>query len=152
MSDADPSHFFNVEKLYLKDLSLEIPHAPMVFVERDVPHIDRELSFQIQSITQELFEVSLTATVTATLKNKTIFLIEIKQAGIFRIRNMEAANLDAVLGAACPNILFPYLREAVMDISVRAGFTPVLLNPVDFEALYQQQKQQQQQAAETAQG
>ena len=96
-----------------------------------------------------MFEVSITITVTAKLaeKDKVMFLIEVKQAGIFQVRNLPQEELEPVLGVVCPNILYPYLREVVSDVAVRAGFAPVLLNPINFEALYQQQKKQQAEAA-----
>lgn len=141
-SEAVQQPFFNIEKLYVKDLSLEIPHAPAVFLEREMPQIDLQINSQAETLDAEVYEVALTATVTAKLKDKVLFLIEVKQAGIFRIRHVPATELDGVLGAACPNMLFPYLREVVSDISVRGGFTPVLLSPINFEGLYLQQKQQ----------
>lgn len=138
---------FNIEKLYVKDLSLEIPHAPAVFLERENPQIDLQLNSKAESVSEEVYEVVVTATVTAKLKEKTLFLIEAKQAGIFRIRHVPAAELEPVLAVVCPNLLYPYLRETVSDVSVRAGFAPVLLNPLNFEALYHQQKQQETQSA-----
>ena len=139
---------FNIERLYVKDLSLETPHAPGVFLERENPRIDLQLHSQSTSIEEGLFEVTITATVTAKLaeKSKVMFLIEAKQAGIFQIRNLPQDELGSVLGAVCPNILYPYLREVVSNVSVRAGFVPVLLNPINFDMLYQQQKQKQPQA------
>lgn len=139
---------FNIEKLYVKDLSLEIPNAPGIFLERESPHIDLQLHSQATPIEEGLFEVIITVTVTAKLKEKAkvMFLIETKQAGIFQVRNLPQAELEQVLGVVCPNILFPYVREVVSDVAVRAGFAPVLLNPINFDVLYQQQKQQQAQA------
>lgn len=135
---------FNIEKLYVKDLSLEIPHAPGVFLEREQPQISLQLNSQAAGIEEGVFEVTVTVTVTAKLmeKDKVMFLIEAKQAGIFQVRNLPQEERDTVLGVVCPNIIYPYLREVVSDVSVRAGFAPVLLNPVNFEALYLQQKQQ----------
>ncbi len=137
---------FNIEKLYVKDLSLEIPNAPAVFLERENPQIDLQLHTQAATIDEGIFEVLVTVTVTAKLpeKDKVMFLIEAKQAGIFQIRNVQKEEMEMVLAAACPNILYPYLREVVSDVAVRAGFAPVLLNPVNFDVLYQQQKQQAQ--------
>lgn len=137
---------FNIEKLYVKDLSLEIPHAPSIFLERENPQIDLQLHTQATPVEEGMFEVVLTVTVTARLieKDKVVFLIETKQAGIFQVRNLPQEEIESVLGVACPNILYPYLREAVSSIAVRGGFAPVLLNPINFEALYQQQKQQTQ--------
>ncbi|HLY95863.1 MAG: protein-export chaperone SecB [Sideroxydans sp.] len=139
---------FNIEKLYVKDLSLEIPNAPAIFLERENPQIDLQLQTNAASLEDGVFDVTVTVTVTAKLaeKDKVLFLIEAKQAGIFQIRNIPAEEMETVLAAVCPNILYPYLREVVSDVSVRAGFAPVMLNPVNFEAIYQQQKQQQTQA------
>ena len=140
---------FNIEKLYVKDLSLEIPHAPGVFLEREQPQIELQLNTQAANISEGVFEVAVTVTVTAKLaeKNQVMFLIEAKQAGIFQLRNLPQEEQETVLGVVCPNILYPYLREVVSDVAVRAGFAPVLLNPINFEALYQQQKQQQSEVA-----
>ncbi len=140
---------FNIEKLYVKDLSLEIPHAPGIFLERESPQIDLQLHSQATPVEEGLYEVIITVTLTAKLsqKAKVMFLIEAKQAGIFQVRNLPQEELEQILGIACPNILFPYLRELVSDVAVRAGFAPVLLNPINFDALYQQQKQLQAQTA-----
>jgi len=140
---ASQQPMFNIEKLYVKDLSLEIPHAPGIFLEREQPNIELQLHTQAASIEDGVFEVSVTVTVTAKLPEKVMFLIEAKQAGIFQLHNLPQAEMDTVLGVVCPNIIYPYLRETVSDVAVRAGFAPVLLNPINFEALYQQQKQQQ---------
>jgi preprotein translocase subunit SecB len=142
---SKPQPQFNIQKLYVKDLSLEIPHAPGIFLERETPQIDLQLHSQAIPIEEGVFEVTITATVTANLtgKDKVMFLIEAKQAGIFQVHNLSQEEMGPVLGAVCPNILYPYIREVVSDVSVRAGFAPVLLNPINFETLYQQQKQQQ---------
>ncbi|MBK7492916.1 protein-export chaperone SecB [Nitrosomonas oligotropha] len=129
---------FAIEKIYVKDLSLEIPNAPNIFLERDTPEINLQLGTKSQGIGEGLYEVLLTVTVTAKIKDKNMFLVEAQQAGIFRIRNIPAGEIDPVLGIGCPNILFPYLREVVSDVVTRAGFPPVILNPVNFEAIYQQ--------------
>ncbi|MDO8313361.1 MAG: protein-export chaperone SecB [Sideroxyarcus sp.] len=135
---------FNIEKLYVKDLSLEIPNAPAIFLARENPQIDLQLHTQASSVEEGVFEVVVTVTVTAKLpeKDKVMFLIEAKQAGIFQVRNIPAEEMESVLAVMCPNILYPYLREVVSDVAVRGGFAPVLLNPINFEAIYQQQKQQ----------
>lgn len=134
---------FNLEKIYVKDFSLEIPHAPQIFLERETPQVDVQLHTQTAPIDEGLFEVSVTTTVTAKIGEKVMFLIEAKQAGLFRIRNVPSGELEPILAVMCPNILFPYLREVVSDASVRAGFAPVLLSPINFDVLYQQQKQLQ---------
>jgi preprotein translocase subunit SecB len=137
---------FNIEKLYVKDLSLEVPNAPGIFLERENPLIDLQLHTQASALDDGIFDVTVTVTVTAKLpeKDKVMFLIEAKQAGIFQIRNIPAEEMESVLAAVCPNILYPYLREVVSDAAVRGGFAPVLLNPVNFDVIYQQQKQQAQ--------
>jgi preprotein translocase subunit SecB len=148
MTDAAQNQpLFNMDKIYVKDISLEIPHAPQIFLERDNPQIEVQLQSQGLPLDEGVYEVEVTATVTAKLGEKVMFLIEAKQAGIFQIRNIPAEELEPVLAVTCPNILFPYLREVVSDISVRGGFAPVVLNPLNFEVLYQQQKQQQEAAA-----
>lgn len=131
---------FSMEKIYVKDLSLEIPHAPQIFLGRDNPQIDVQLNTQANSVEEGVFEVVVTATVTAKTDDKVMFLIEAKQAGIFQVRHVPNEELEPILAVMCPTILFPYLREVVSDMSVRGGFAPVLLNTINFEALYQQQR------------
>lgn len=138
---------FSMDKIYVKDISLEIPHAPQIFLERESPQIDVQLHSQAAVVEEGVFEVTVTTTVTAKLAEKVMFLIEAKQAGIFQVRNVSNEELEPILAVMCPNILFPYLREVVSDVSVRGGFAPVMLNPINFDGLYQQQKQQQAQAA-----
>ena len=141
---------FNMDKIYVKDLSLEVPNSPKIFLERDNPQIDIQLHTQAGSVEEGLFEVVVMATVTARIGEKIMFLIEVKQAGIFQIRHVPTDELEPILAVMCPNILFPYLREVVSDVAVRGGFAPVLLNPINFDALYQQQRQQQSQATASA--
>jgi len=135
---------FNIEKLYIKDLSLEVPHAPSIYLERTTPQIDLQLNTEFSAIDAGIYEVTITVTLTAKLaeQDKVMFLIEAQQAGIFHLQNIPAQELEPLLAVVCPNILYPYIREVVTDVSVRAGFAPVLLNRVNFEALYQQQKAQ----------
>lgn len=134
---------FSIEKVYVKDASLEIPNAPGIFTERAQPQISVELSNTGQLVEEGIFEVALKVTVTSKIEDKTAFLVEVTQAGIFSIRNVPEENMEMIIGITCPNILFPYAREAVSDLVVRAGFPSVLLNPVNFEALFAQQKEQQ---------
>lgn len=136
---------FGVEKIYLKDASLEIPHAPQVFLENESPQIEVNLHSQAAGLDAGMFEVVLTVTVTAKLKDKTVFLVETAQAGIFQIRNIPAEHMDAVLAVTCPGVLLPYAREAISGLVMRAGFPPVVLQHMSFEALYQQRLQQQSQ-------
>lgn len=137
---------FGIEKIYLKDLSLEIPNAPQVFLERDTPQIEINVHNGASPLEQPgLYEAVLTVTVTAKLKDKTAFLVEVAQAGIFQIVNLPPQELDAVLGVLCPGTLLPYAREAVASVITRAGFPPVLLQHMNFDAAYQERFRQLQQ-------
>ena len=138
---------FAIEKLYIKDLSLEVPNAPAIFLENESPEISLQLQTGMQRLSEDAFEVVLTVTVTSKIGEKTVFLVEIGQAGIFRLRNIPEDSLEALLSIACPNILFPYAREVVSEAVVRAGFAPVILQPVNFEALYAARLQQEQEQA-----
>lgn len=129
---------FNIEKIYVKDLSLEVPNAPQVFMQVEQPQVEVQIAQQSQRVNEALFEVTLVVTVTAKHGDKTLFLVEASQAGVFQIRNVAEADLAPVLGMVCPGVLFPYARETVSDVISRAGFPPVLLAPVNFEALFQQ--------------
>ena len=148
MSEAQQNNqpVFSIEKVYVKDLSLEIPNAPQIFLEREAPQVDIQLHHNSNAIEDGVYQTMLTVTVTAKIGEKTLFLVEATQAGIFVARNIPTGELDAVLGIACPNILFPYVREVISDIVVRAGFPPVILSPVNFEAIYQTQRESQQPA------
>jgi preprotein translocase subunit SecB len=152
MADAQQP-VFNIEKLFVKDLSVEVPNAPAIYLEREAPQIDVNMSTESRPLGEDLYHTSITVTVTAKIGEKTMFLVECTQAGIFRIQHLPQDQLPMVLGIGCPNIVFPYLRETVSDVVIRAGFPPLLLNPVNFEALFvqQQQQAQQQQAAPAAQ-
>ncbi len=140
MSEAQNGPVFSIEKVYVKDLSLEIPNAPQVFLEREAPSVDIQLHHNSTNVDEGVYQTVLTVTVTAKAKDKTLFLVEAAQAGIFVARNIPPQELDAVLGIACPNILFPYVREVISDVVSRAGFPPVILAPVNFEAIYSQQR------------
>lgn len=135
---------FAIEKLYVKDLSLEVPNAPAIYLERETPEIGLQLQTGGLKVGDDIFEVTLTATVTAKIGEKTVFLVEAGQAGLFRIRNIPEDNLEPLLAIACPNILFPYVREVVSESVTRAGFAPVVLQPVNFEAMYAARQQQEQ--------
>ncbi|OGA09164.1 MAG: protein-export chaperone SecB [Betaproteobacteria bacterium RIFCSPLOWO2_02_64_14] len=138
---------FGIEKLYLKDMSLEVPGAPQVFLEREAPQIDVRIHDEARALEQEgLFEVVLTVTVTAKVGERTMFLVEAAQAGVFQIRNVPQHELGPVLGILCPNTLLPYAREVVAGAVMRAGFPPVVLSHMSFEAVYQQRMEQLQQA------
>jgi preprotein translocase subunit SecB len=140
---AEQQASFNIEKLYVKDLSLELPNAPQVFMQADSPQLDVQIHNESQHVSDALYEVVVTVTVTAKAGDKTLFLAEVAQAGLFSIVNVPAEELEPLLGIGCPTILYPYVREVVSDIVTRSGFPPVLLAPVSFEALYMQRQQQQ---------
>ena len=138
---------FAIEKLYVKDASLEIPNAPQIFTDRTPPQVSVELGNSAQKLDEGIYEVAIKVTVTSKIGDKVAFLVEATQAGIFGIRNVPDDNMEMILAITCPNILFPYARETVSDLVTRAGFAPVLLNPINFEALYMQQKEQAANAA-----
>jgi preprotein translocase subunit SecB len=150
MSEEKQQAVFSIEKIYVKDLSLEIPNAPRIFLEREAPQVDVQLHTEGNAVDEGVFEVVLTVTITAKLKDKTMFLIEAAQAGVFHIRNVAQQEIEPIMGIACPNILYPYVREVISDVVSRAGFPPVILNPVNFEALYQHRQQQKEQAGAEA--
>lgn len=139
---AEPQARFNIEKLYVKDLSLEIPNAPQVFMQADTPQLDVQVHNEAQQFAENLYEVVVTVTVTAKAGEKTLFLAEAVQAGIFTVSGVPAEELEPLLGIGCPTILYPYVREAISNLITRGGFPPVLLAPVSFEALYMQRQQQ----------
>jgi len=136
MSEQQEAPSFSIEKLYLKDLSVEVPNAPAIFLEREAPQVEIQMQTQGQGLGDGAYEVVLTVTVTARIEERTVFLVEVGQAGIFRIFNLPEENLEPLLSVACPNILFPYAREVVSDAVTRAGFAPVVLQPVNFEGMY----------------
>ncbi len=137
-----PPPSFQIEKIYVKDLSLELPNAPQVFLQSETPQLDVQINNEATMLAEGMFEVVVTVTVTARGADKTLFLVEAAQAGIFTLRGMPEAEIEPLLAIACPNILYPYVRETVSDLVVRGGFPPVLLAPVSFEALYMQRQQQ----------
>lgn len=133
---------FSIEKIYVKDLSLEIPHAPQIYLQLDNTKLNIEFNTSGKNIEEGIYEVSLVVNVSASVPDgRTVFLVEVAQAGIFQLRNIPEAELEPVMMIGCANVLFPYARETVSDTLTRAGFQPVLLQPVNFEALYQSQKQ-----------
>ncbi|HSR02783.1 MAG TPA: protein-export chaperone SecB [Methylophilaceae bacterium] len=134
---------FGIEKLYIKDASIEVPNAPKVYTNRTAPQVSVELANSASKLDDSVFEVSIKVTVTAKIEESTAFLVEVTQAGIFGIRGLPDENMEMILAITCPNILFPYAREAVSDMVTRAGFMPILLNPINFEALYAQQKMEE---------
>ena len=140
---------FAIQKLYIKDASFESPGTPECFSFKQwEPQIDVNLSNNHREVSEGLYEAVLVITATVTHEEATAFLVEVQQAGVFTIDGFEDEEKRYLLGSQCMNILFPYLREAISDLSVRGGFPPLLLSPVNFDALYQQHLQRQQQAGE----
>lgn len=134
---------FNIHRIYIKDISFEAPNSPQVFNEKWQPKNSMDLNTNAQKLADNLFEVVVSITVTVKNGEQTAFLVEVQQAGIFQIEGFDDANLQAVLGSFCPNVIFPYAREAVSDLVTRGGFPQLLLAPINFDALYQQHLQQQ---------
>jgi len=132
---------FQIEKLYVKDLSLEVPGAPQVFMQAEAPQLEIQVRNEAKQFADSLFEVVVTVTVTARAGEKTSFLAEVAQAGIFTVRGIAQADLEPLLAIGCPTILYPYAREAISDMITRAGFPPVILQPVSFEQMYMQRQQ-----------
>lgn len=135
-----------IQKIYIKDASFEAPNSPHTFLQEWHPSVDIQLSNRANSLSDELHEVVLTVTATVRSDDKTVYLVEVHQAGVFSISGFPAQHLGPVLATVCPNILFPYAREAVSDLVIRGGYPPLLLAPVNFEALYAQEVQHQQEA------
>ena len=133
---------FQIQRVYMKEASLEQPNSPAILLEQEQPTVDIQLGVEAQQAAEGLFEIAVSATVTTKIKDKTVFLVEVKQAGIFEIRNIPAEQMQAVMGIACPQIVYPYLRAVISDICTRAGFPPVLLSEVNSQAMYEAQRQQ----------
>ena len=141
MSDENLQPVFQIQRVYLKDLSLEQPNSPGIFLEQEAPTIEVALDVGAEQLAEGIVESTVTVTVTAKIKDKIAFLVEGKQAGIFEARNIPADQLDPLLGIGCPNILYPYLRSNIADAITRAGFPPIHLTEINFEAFYQQRLQ-----------
>lgn len=143
-----PERQFSIQKLYVKDVSFETPNSPDIFRYKWEPKVEFNLSSSAQQLQEGLFEVSLTVTLTAKLEEKTAYLVEVCQAGIFSLVGFGESEMGPLLGSYCPNVLFPYAREAVSDLVNKGGFPPMLLAPVNFDALYMQHVQQMQEQAQ----
>ena len=138
MTDQQKQQQFALQRIYVKDLSFESPQSPNVFKKEWKPQVNLELNTQNNKVEDDHYEVVLTLTLTAKIADEVAFLVEIQQAGIFMVKNVPEAQLRQILGAMCPNILFPYAREAVDNSVLRGSFPPLMLAPVNFDALYQQ--------------
>ena len=146
---ADETPVFNIQRMYLKDLSLEQPNSPQILLEQGQPQVDINLQMGADSVADGVYEITVTATVTAKVKERTLFLVEAKQAGIFEIRHVPQDQLQGIVSIVCPQMVYPYLRAIVSDVCTRAGFPPILLTEVNFQAMFEAQ---QQQAAAAANG
>jgi len=142
MADQDQNPTFNIQKMYLKDLSLEQPNSPQILLEQAQPQVDISLGMSAEPIADGVFEVCVTATVTTKVHDKVMFLIEAKQAGIFEIRNVPDEQKQGILSIVCPQMIYPYLRAIVSDVCTRAGFPPILLTEVNFQAMFEAQQHQ----------
>ncbi len=147
MSEENP--VFQIQRVYLKDLSLEQPNSPQILLEQEQPNVDIQLGVEASPVADGIFEVAVTATVQTKIKDKTVFLVEAKQAGIFEIRNIPEDQMGPIMGIACPQIVYPYLRGNIADVVTRAGFPPVHLAEINFQAMYEQQQAQLASAAPT---
>jgi preprotein translocase subunit SecB len=142
---AQPEQQFLVQRVYLKDLSLEVPMGTDAFLINQQPAINQDLGTEMNKVADDVYEVVLKLTITATLEDKTVFLIEIHQGGIFAVPGVEEAHLTQVLNTVCPNILFPYVRETIDNTLVKASFPPLMIPPINFDALYAHAVKEQQQ-------
>jgi preprotein translocase subunit SecB len=140
MAEANLDPVFQIQRVYLKDVSLEQPNSPEILLNQEQPSVDIQLGVGATPIAEGLFEVAVTATVQTKIADKTVFLVEAKQAGIFEIRNVPPEQLGAILGIACPQIVYPYLRGNVADVIQRGGFPPVHMAEINFQAMYEQQQ------------
>jgi preprotein translocase subunit SecB len=141
MADENKQPVFQIQRVYLKDMSLEQPNSPAIFLEQEGPNIEVAVDVGAEMLAETIYESTVTITVTAKIKDKVAFLVEGKQAGIFEVANIPAEQLDPLLGIGCPNIIYPYLRANIADVITRAGFPPVHLAEINFENFYQQRLQ-----------
>lgn len=140
MSDEQQTPVFQIQRVYLKDLSLEQPNSPQILANPEQPSVDIQLGVGMEQVADGIVEVTVTATVTTKIQDKTVFLVEAKQAGIFEVRNLPEEQMGPIIGIACPQIIYPYLRGNVADVIQRAGFPPVHLAEINFQAMYEQQQ------------
>ena len=138
MADQDP--VFQIQRVYLKEASLEQPNSPAILLQQEQPTVDIQLGVEAAPVADGVFEICVTATITTKIEDKTVFLVEAKQAGIFEIRNLPQEQLSQIMGIACPQIVYPYLRGNVADLIQRGGFPPVHLSEINFQAMYEQQQ------------
>ena len=150
-ADTPAAAQFNVQKLYLKNVSFESPNSPTVFNEQAVPQLQLNLNQKVARFEEDLYEVVLTITLTCTVNEKTAYLAEVDQAGVFGLSGFDAAGLDMMLGTHCPNVLFPYARQALGDLISHGGFPPFLLQPLNFEGIYAENLRRRMEEAQSSQ-
>ncbi len=136
--NAQQDVVFNIQRVYLKEASLEQPNSPAILLEQETPAVEIQIGVEAGQIVDGIYEVIVTATVQTKIKDRTLFLVEARQGGIFEIRNLPADQMDRIIGVACPQIVYPYLRGNVADLIQRAGFPPVHLGEINFQAMYEQ--------------
>jgi preprotein translocase subunit SecB len=151
-TDKSKEPGFQIQRIYLKDLSLEQPNAPQILLVVAQPQVEVEIDIGVTPLSDGVFEVTIISTVTAKVDSKVLFLVEAKQAGIFEFSNIPPQQIDPMLGIACPTILYPYLRSNIADIISRAGFQPIHLNEINFHGMYEQRLMQAQEAASQESG
>jgi len=142
MADQDNAPVFQIQRMYLKDLSLEQPNSPQILLEQTQPKVDISLGMSAEPVADGIIEVCVTATVTTHVGDKVLFLVEAKQAGIFEMRNIPEDQTQGIIGIVCPQMIYPYLRAIVSDVCTRAGFPPILLTEVNFQAMFEAQQAQ----------
>jgi preprotein translocase subunit SecB len=143
---ADTQPVFQIQRMYLKDLSLEQPNSPQILLDQTPPQVDINLGVGAEGVADGIFEVTVTATVTTKVGDRVLFLVEAKQAGIFEIRNLPPDQMQGIVSIVCPQMIYPYLRAIVSDVCTRAGFPPILLTEVNFQAMFESQQAQAGQA------
>ena len=140
MAETNLDPVFQIQRVYLKDMSLEQPNSPEILLNQEQPSVEIQLGVDAKPVAEGLFEITVTATVHTKIEDKTVFLVEAKQAGIFEVRNIQDEQMSSLLGIACPQIVYPYLRSNVADVVQRAGFPPVHMAEINFQAMYEQQQ------------
>jgi len=150
MSDTPAVPVFQIQRVYLKEASLEQPNSPNILLQQEQPALDIQLGVAAEPLAEGVFEVTVTCTVTTKIKDKTLYLVEAKQAGIFELRHLPQEQMGPILGIACPQIIYPYLRGNVADLIQRGGFAPVHLAEINFQSMYEQQLPREGEAAPAA--
>lgn len=149
--NAQQEVVFNIQRVYLKEASLEQPNSPAILLEQETPTVEIQIGVEATQIVEGVYEVTVMATVQTKVKDRTLFLVEARQGGIFEVRNLPADQMDRIMGIACPQIVYPYLRGNVADLIQRAGFPPVHLGEINFQAMYEQRQPAQAEGEQTVQ-